>query len=349
MRALKGCHLERLSGGEIRREPLERASTLSSARLALPRHVDLDTDQYDPSYPGHEDWPRHHYTNALIQADGDFSLERSSGNCGDHGDLFTGSNGGVGPLGLTRDDVPSEKRQGTSTSGYGSGALKNTGIIIDDVETVGETVSFRVDFDLSATREPTSAPTAAPARPPTPMPDACEVTDWGPWGECVAKTSCEPCDYGATTTWTRPSTGAFQGPGEVPEPARLTPRDAEAIVAKAGMAEKMRRQASHYESLLRDDPTWRLEGKARRDCAWVAARARCDDAPEARSRCPESCGPRTARAAPTRSAASTASGAGLGPAACVGGDASGSGSTHCGCQVWSHPSRERLRSDRSLH
>ncbi len=95
-------------------------------------HVDETKDgQRERSYPGGEGWPAKHYRVAVIQADGQFHLEKGT-DYGTKTDFFTKGmmlgSGGEQP----------------NTDGYQSGVLTPTGISIEIMSDPGFLVVIRV-------------------------------------------------------------------------------------------------------------------------------------------------------------------------------------------------------------
>ena len=95
-------------------------------------HVDENARrQSDRGYPGGPGWPAKHYKVAIVQADGNFDIEKGK-NFGDAGDFWIqGSSlqsGGAHP----------------NTDSYQSGVLKPTGVSIDVLSDSGFIMMFRV-------------------------------------------------------------------------------------------------------------------------------------------------------------------------------------------------------------
>lgn len=84
--------------------------------------------------PGDGKYPRQHYLVALLQADGEYDLERGL-NRGDKGDLFRASSAHpdaafkIGPNGVVLNN--GQRRSSPNTNSYGTGVEKPTGISIE--------------------------------------------------------------------------------------------------------------------------------------------------------------------------------------------------------------------------
>jgi M6 family metalloprotease-like protein len=127
------------------RQPVGMETAMPQGGLAI-YHID-DASPYDvQGYPGQEGWPENgkHYRVALLQADGQYHLERET-NRGDAGDLYRAS----GVSAITPDTVP-------STDSYRLGTIVDTGITISGISAPGATMGFRYTYgdDLDVT--PTS-------------------------------------------------------------------------------------------------------------------------------------------------------------------------------------------------
>lgn len=96
-------------------------------------HIDDLADFYTQGYPGQSGWPGNgkHYRVALLQADGQYHLEKGT-NRGDGGDVYRG--GGVSTLSPTT--VP-------NTNTYQGGIIKSTGAVIDQITASSANMSFR--------------------------------------------------------------------------------------------------------------------------------------------------------------------------------------------------------------
>ncbi|MEJ8567951.1 M6 family metalloprotease domain-containing protein [Elongatibacter sediminis] len=120
-------------------------------------HID-DTADYDiEGYPGQSGWPGNgnHYRVAVLQADGDYDLERGN-NRGDSGDVHHA--GGVDAIGPGPGGDP-------NTDAYKNGNIIVTGHVISDVSASGSSMTFCLNgcsgipapTGLSATAQGTSA------------------------------------------------------------------------------------------------------------------------------------------------------------------------------------------------
>jgi M6 family metalloprotease-like protein len=139
------------------RQPIDFDMFLPQGGLAI-WHIDEEAPNVE-GYPGQPGpWPENgkHYRVALVQADGEYDLERGNDR-GDSGDLF--HEYGVNSLG------PSASLEGgpfPNTDAYQDGTIRNTGIRIFDISESALTMFFSVDMTpstLSPTEVPTSAPT----------------------------------------------------------------------------------------------------------------------------------------------------------------------------------------------
>jgi len=97
-------------------------------------HIDELADYVTEGYPGQVQWPQNnrHYQVALLQADGDYDLERGN-NRGDSGDIFHGAvNNAIneGPSGHPNTDT------------YQSGDISQTGNSITNISSSGEIMTF---------------------------------------------------------------------------------------------------------------------------------------------------------------------------------------------------------------
>jgi hypothetical protein len=146
---------------------------------------DEDVINYQTNaYPDDGTWPGRHYKVALVQADGDWDLERSL-NRGDNTDLFQKSSNGkqadtaykIGPDGLVMNNGSSKRTPNTNSYAYGY--EKKTGITFE-FGTQGSTMSMTVTFEgenppptpntPNPTPRPSPSPTPWPVVSPTPAP-----------------------------------------------------------------------------------------------------------------------------------------------------------------------------------
>jgi len=141
-------------------------------------------------FPGQSDapengqsWPSNglHYPIALLQADGDYDLERAVNN-GDRGDFYTNPSQKLGPG--NGESVATDKGTYPNTDSYAFGDIQTTGITIDNFQETPEgsgVFTFRVTFEgddvptknptkKPTTKRPTKAPTKRPTKAPTKRP-----------------------------------------------------------------------------------------------------------------------------------------------------------------------------------
>ena len=118
-------------------------------------HIDDSASYTTEGYPGQASWPSNaqHYRVALLQADGNYNLEKGN-NRGDSTDLFFG--GGVS--GVSSAGTASGAAY-PNTKAYKGGVITDTGISITGISASSSTMTFNVNFN------PLS-PTAAPSMPP---------------------------------------------------------------------------------------------------------------------------------------------------------------------------------------
>jgi len=97
-------------------------------------HIDETAGDSNEGYPGQAGWPGNgnHYRNAVLQADGDYDLERSN-NRGDSGDAHHGA--GVDAIGPGPGIYP-------NTDAYQGGTIIQTGHIISDISASGASMTF---------------------------------------------------------------------------------------------------------------------------------------------------------------------------------------------------------------
>lgn len=136
-------------------------------------HIDdvAGSNNENRGYPGQSGWPSNgnHYRIALLQADGNYNLEKND-NRGDSGDVFEPGAGRL--LGPGPQFAPGE---GTypNTDGYQNGDIVRTDIYITNIQ---QASGDDLVFDISLPDGGTAFPTASPA------PHTIEVTiktdDW---------------------------------------------------------------------------------------------------------------------------------------------------------------------------
>ena len=115
-------------------------------------------------YPGQSGWPGNgdHYEVALLQADGNYNLEKGQGR-GDSGDVFHA--GGVNSIGP---DGTSAGNAYPNTKPYLSSA-HTVDLTISNISGAGSTMTFDITFGSGSTPSPVSitpSPTAAPSTAP---------------------------------------------------------------------------------------------------------------------------------------------------------------------------------------
>lgn len=112
------------------RQPIGTESTMPQGGLAIFHIDERKFNNTQNSYPGGENWPQRHYKVAVVQADGDFDLEKGFGR-GDGGDVYRAEGNSM----LTPDTNP-------STDAYQTGSLVPTGISITNISASGSTMTF---------------------------------------------------------------------------------------------------------------------------------------------------------------------------------------------------------------
>ena len=127
-------------------------------------HIDENAGHRDAGFPGDQGWPSNgnHYRVSLLQADGDYDLERG-GNRGDAGDVFHGA--GVSVIGPSN---AGESGPFPNTDAYQGGKIVRSGVSIFDISPSGTEMQFSVTLPGSAVAPP--SPTPAPVNtPPSPL------------------------------------------------------------------------------------------------------------------------------------------------------------------------------------
>eukprot|EP00550_Attheya_septentrionalis_P008513 CAMPEP_0198287054 /NCGR_PEP_ID=MMETSP1449-20131203/5991_1 /TAXON_ID=420275 /ORGANISM="Attheya septentrionalis, Strain CCMP2084" /LENGTH=1128 /DNA_ID=CAMNT_0043984949 /DNA_START=159 /DNA_END=3545 /DNA_ORIENTATION=+ len=129
-------------------------------------HIDMNAASHsEEGYPGQPSWPENgdHYKIALLQADGDYHLEKGQGR-GGSGDLFN-SQGAyeINPNGVMYADGTTAQYPNTDT--YSGGNVAHTMIRIFDISESQEQMSFSVGLHEGGV--PTASPTKAPTMNPT--------------------------------------------------------------------------------------------------------------------------------------------------------------------------------------
>jgi M6 family metalloprotease-like protein len=125
-------------------------------------HIDDNALYYTQGHPSQSNWPTNgnHYRVALLQADGQYHLEKNI-NRGDSTDLFHGGRGGVNallPTGVTGYKYP-------NTDTYQGGKVMTTTNRITDISVSGIDMTFIFTYD-----PPTPRPTARPSSRSTEKP-----------------------------------------------------------------------------------------------------------------------------------------------------------------------------------
>jgi M6 family metalloprotease-like protein len=133
------------------RQPTGFERTMPQGGLAIWHIDETKGGNYEEGYPGQEGWPTNnrHYKVALLQADGDYGLERGWGR-GDGGDVYHGN--GVSTIDSTT--VP-------GTNGYQDGIVTPTGNRLSFISISAATMSFQYsngcDYSLAPTSQSFSA------------------------------------------------------------------------------------------------------------------------------------------------------------------------------------------------
>ena len=128
------------------RQPVGFDATMPQGGLAI-WHIDDTADYNTQGYPGQPNWPDNgnHYRVALLQADGNYNLEKGH-NRGDDGDVWHG--GGVHEI--NENTVP-------GTDAYQDGLVTSTGNRISTISAAGPSMSFHFDDGVDPV-DPPSAP-----------------------------------------------------------------------------------------------------------------------------------------------------------------------------------------------
>jgi len=121
------------------RQPFGHETAMPQGGLAI-FHIDDTTSYSNEGYPGQSGWPQNgnHYRVALLQADGNYTMEKG-GNRGDGGDVYRGGSGGV--TAINSDTTP-------NTDAYQGGNVFPTGHSIWGISPAGSVMSF--NFGLQA-------------------------------------------------------------------------------------------------------------------------------------------------------------------------------------------------------
>lgn len=114
-------------------------------------HIDENASYNSEGFPGQTQWPKNanHYRVALLQADGNFDLERGN-NRGDAFDLFrSGGVSGIGPRGT----YSSKGMLNTypNTNAYQGGVILQTGVSINQISPSEDVMTFTVTLGSGST------------------------------------------------------------------------------------------------------------------------------------------------------------------------------------------------------
>lgn len=149
------------------RQTVEFDRKLPQGGLAI-WHVDETTGHLvEAGFPGEPGWPENgnHYSVALLQADGNYDLERGIDR-GDGGDVFHAN--GVDSIGPSDAISPGPF---PNTDSYQGGIIKRSDVIIFDIGPSGSQMEFSISF-ARATSAPSANPTSSPVSLPTTQPVA---------------------------------------------------------------------------------------------------------------------------------------------------------------------------------
>ncbi|CAB9506586.1 Immune inhibitor A peptidase M6 [Seminavis robusta] len=130
------------------RQPLRFDARLWTGGLVIYHIDDRASLQLKRGYPGQEGWPRngHHYQVAVLASDGQYNLEKGDNN-GDVGDFWK--------EGMTLG--PGNGRSFPNTDAYQFGAIRVTGVTIDNIKKIDTVMTFRVT-GLSTSAGPVPKP-----------------------------------------------------------------------------------------------------------------------------------------------------------------------------------------------
>jgi subtilisin-like proprotein convertase family protein len=157
------------------RQPVGIESTIPQGGLAIWHIDEAKSGNTDQGYPGQSGWPQNnqHYKVALLQADGDFDLERGL-NRGDSGDPYHGQ----GACSLGPDTSP-------NTDAYQNGVISATGIAISVLDPSGSSMDFEFGGFSDCNGNGQS--------------DACEIAS-GAATDCNANAIPDDCEFTPNTT-----------------------------------------------------------------------------------------------------------------------------------------------------
>jgi len=126
-------------------------------------HIDEKAPSIDEEgHPDQEGWPTNgkHYRVALLQADGNYDLEKGNGR-GDAGDVWH-SGGSIGPYAVVAPEQPYP-----NTDSYQGGRIRPTGIQISHISAPKQQMTFHLSFgDDDEPEQPVPSPTAVPTGTP---------------------------------------------------------------------------------------------------------------------------------------------------------------------------------------
>ncbi len=135
-------------------------------------HIDENANNIR-GYPQQNNWPYNgnHYIVAMLQADGNYDLERKI-NRGDGNDVFhAGYVNGIGPNGISG----SRTKAFPNTKAYRNGNIINTKVSIMNIGDSDSTMAFEISFETSPATAPVSEPSPV-ATPTAPVALPSEVT-----------------------------------------------------------------------------------------------------------------------------------------------------------------------------
>ena len=167
------------------RQQLGFDSQIPQGGLAI-WHIDEWAPYNNEGHPDQDDWPLNgnHYKVALLQADGNYDLEKGNSR-GDSGDLWHSNTGSVVALApsMGRVDGPYP-----NSDAYKGGKIIYTGIRIYNVKSLpNKTMSFQLSFDDSVSDNDATEPTQAPPFALTPYPTSAP-TDSPPTSNEIVST-----------------------------------------------------------------------------------------------------------------------------------------------------------------
>jgi hypothetical protein len=154
------------------RQPCGFEAALPEGGLAI-WHIDENSYHGLEGYPGQYGWPGNgkHYRVALLQADGNYELEKGR-NRGNAADLFRA--GHVDSIGSDGSSGPGKTSPWPNTKSYQNGNnIFDTDIAISNIGPSSSTMDFHVSIrGDTVTESPTASPTKAPTSSPTKAPTA---------------------------------------------------------------------------------------------------------------------------------------------------------------------------------